>query len=263
MKFQDYLKNLGIKPGSNLLIHIGFKKLKAAFPGIIIESVINSLEKLVTETGSIIVPSFTYCFKKISGDYEIFDRETSPSKVGAFSEAFRRSKDVIRTSSATHSFLLWGQVKKYFDFTNSPISPLGKVSVLEWIANINNSFILTLGTDFSSMTFCHYLEIITPVPWANYAPWDFMNVVNIGVSVSGEQHLIEIPGCSKSFINFEKYLIQNGKINPSRYGVLKSYLIPVSLLMDEGIKFFKTHWELLLCKKGSCSFCDARRKRYL
>ncbi|PIS27377.1 MAG: hypothetical protein COT43_11035 [Candidatus Marinimicrobia bacterium CG08_land_8_20_14_0_20_45_22] len=47
---------------------------------------------------------------------------------------------------------------------NSPYRPLGNGSILEWLSNRSNAFVLLLGVDFSAMSFFHYLENRAPVP---------------------------------------------------------------------------------------------------
>lgn len=209
MNFQEHLIQLGVKEKQNIIVHSSFKRIVSAFPQISANDVIKSLKNLITPDGSIIFPAFTYCFKKLTDDFEIFNIVNSKSKVGLLSEIFRQSEDVIRTSSPTHSFSLWGSVTKFFDERNSPESPLGKGSVLEWLTKQPNSFVLMLGTDFSSLSYGHYLEVVAKIPWYDFSPWDYMNVLPIGVSTKGEHKLKEIPGCAKGFINFEKYLVEN------------------------------------------------------
>jgi aminoglycoside 3-N-acetyltransferase len=247
----------------NIIIHSGFKKLLDPFNGISPQNVIKSLIQIVTSNGSIIFPVFTYCFKKSTGDYEIFNCENSESKVGLLSETFRLSDDVIRTSSPTHSFTLWGKIKNHIDSANSPESPLGKGGVLEWLTTNSNSYVLMLGTDFSSLTYGHYLEIQAKVPWYDFSPWDYLNVLPIGVSVNGEQKLKEIPGCAKSFVNFESYLLQKKLIKEYEYEGLSAYFINVKLLFDEGMKYFAKQFDKLLCPENTCQACDTRRRKYL
>ncbi|WP_337866630.1 AAC(3) family N-acetyltransferase [Ignavibacterium sp.] len=118
---------------------------------------INDLKNIITNNGSIIFPVFTYCFTKSTGDYEIFHPAKSISKVGILSETFRLSSEVIRTSSTTHSFALWGKITNEIYTTNSPESPLGKGSVLDWLTKNLNLYVLMLGTNFSSLSYVHYL----------------------------------------------------------------------------------------------------------
>jgi aminoglycoside 3-N-acetyltransferase len=263
MNFKQYLINIGIESGQSIIVHSSFKEIKSSFISILPEYVISNLKEIITENGSIIFPTFTYCFKKSSGDYEVFDRLNSKSKVGLLSETFRMSEGVIRTSSPTHSFALWGNVKSEMSETNSPESPLGEGSILDWLTKQPNSYVLMLGTDFSSLTFGHYLEIISKVPWFDFSPWDYMNVLPIGVSIDGEQKLKEIPGCAKSFVNFEKYLLEKELIKRYDYKSLSSYFIDIGMLLNEGIKYFSNHYEKLLCPASACLACKSRRERFL
>lgn len=261
--FLEYLYQLNLSQSINIIVHSSFKKIRSAFPQLAPVDIINDLKDIINSSGSIIFPTFTYCFKKSSGDYEIFDRSNSKSKVGLLSETFRLSDGVIRTSSPTHSFALWGKIKNEIDEANSPESPLGKGSVLDWLTYQPNSFVLMLGTDFTSLTYGHYLEIEAKVPWYDYSPWEYMNVLPIGVSVTGEQKLKEVPGCAKGFIKFEEHLLENDLIKKFEFNELRSYLISIKLLYEEGMKYFSENYRELLCPAGTCPACDSRRKKFL
>lgn len=261
-RFDKFLSHIGVQKGQHILVHSAFRKIRDAFPALSIETLIHMLQQILTPEGSIIMPAFTYCFERSSGDHEIFDREKSPSKVGAVSEIFRMMPDVVRTASATHSFSLWGKISRVIDPDHSPDSPLGKGSVLDWLANHSETFILLVGVDFTAMSFCHYLEAQAPVPWADYSPWDYLNVRKVGVSTNGKQALIEIPGCSRSFINFENYLLQQKMIASVGEKNLKSYFLRVETIYQEGIKYIRTDPENFLCPKTSCRTCDSRHEFY-
>lgn len=261
--FSDYLYQLNLSNTINIIVHSSFKRINSAFPRTTPNDVIENLKGIVTSSGSIIFPTFTYCFKRSSGDFEVFDRLKSKSKVGLLSEVFRLSDRVIRTSSPTHSFALWGKITNDIDEQNSPESPLGKGSVLEWMTNNPDSYVLMLGTDFSSLTYGHYLEVEAKIPWYDFSPWDYMNVLPVGVSINGEKKLKEIPGCAKSFINIEKYLIEKKLIKKCECGGLSSYFISIKLLYDEGMNFFPNHYDRLLCPQDICPACDSRRRKFL
>ncbi len=260
-KFKELLIETGVMQSSHIMLHSSFKNIRKAFPSLSIELLIKTLQEQITPSGSLIMPAFTYCFKKANNNHEIFDRINSPSKVGAVSEVFRNSPGVIRTSSPTHSFSLWGNIKNEIDKTNSPESPLGKGSVVEWLSQKENSFILLLGADFSSLTFCHYLEIITPVPWSNIFPWEYHGITNIGISNFKEQVLQEVPGCAKSFIHFQNYLEKIIMIENKTYFSLNVFFLPISFLLKEGKNYFKNNHDKLLCSKETCPACDERRHK--
>jgi hypothetical protein len=90
-----------------------------------------------------------------------------------------------------------------------------------------------------------------------------MNVLPIGVSIDGEQELKEIPGCAKSFVKFESYLLEKKLIRKYEYDGLSAYFISVKLLFDEGMKFFSEQYNKLLCLPNTCKACDSRRRKFL
>ncbi len=259
--YLKFFKSFGLEKGQHIIVHSSFRNIKQAFPETRIETMIEALKETITENGSLIMPAFTYCYKKSKGDYQIFDRKNSKSRVGAVSEVFRNSENVIRTSSPTHSFSLWGKAARRIDKNKSPSSPLGKNSVLDWLTNQDNSFVLLLGVDFTALSYGHYLEEVAEVPWADISPWDYMNVEKIGVSKNGKQKLKNIPGCSKSFKNFENYLLEKGITVPFNYKNLTGYFISIQKLYNSGLKFFRKSTQELLCPRGTCQACDTRRKK--
>ena len=263
LNFKDYLLKLGLKACDHIIVHSSFKSISSAFTESTPDEIIRVMQDIITPSGSLIFPTFTYCYKKSNESYEVFDSINSKSKVGLLSEIFRKNEGVIRTSSPTHAFAVWGIIKEDIKNDNSPDSPLGKGSVLEWLTKKGNTFILMLGTDFSSLSYGHYLEIAAEVPWYDYSPWEYLNVLPIGVSNLGEQKLMEIPGCSKSFVNFEKHLLQKKYIVKYSYNHLESYLISVQDLYTFGTKYFNEKYFDLLCPKGECKACDSRRLKFL
>ena len=263
MQFKDFLEKIGVSKGQNIIVHSSLRSINIAFNRISPNQVIDELKLAVTEHGSLIMPVFTYNFKKSNDGYERFDAIHSTSKTGALTEVFRNCDDVNRTSSPTHSFAIWGKIKNEIKESNSPESPLGENSVLHWLAKNNNSFVLLLGTNFSSLSLIHYYEILFKVPWHNYSPWDYMNVLPIGVNQLNEQNLIELPGCSKSFTSFESYLIEKYFVQNNFYKGMKYYFIDINKLTLEAEIFFKNNYKELLCKEGTCQACDSRRRKYL
>lgn len=262
-RLREYLFEAGLRPAEHLIIHSSFRKIKEAFPGITPEEVIETLKEISCPEGSLVFPAFTYCFKKRMGSYEVFDRLTSPSKTGILSEVFRKSAGVKRTSSPTHSFLLWGKASEEIDSGNSPESPLGAGSVMEWLAQAERSYVLMPGTDFTSLTIGHYIEIVSKLPYLSLSSWNHLNVLSCGASNNGTQQLKEIPGCSRGFIKFEKYLSEHGYIEKFSRNGLESYYLNIKTLLEHGRKYLKENPSGLLCTKGTCPACDERHNYFL
>jgi aminoglycoside 3-N-acetyltransferase len=259
----SFVRSLGLDEGQHVIVHVSFRRVRSTFPYLTIEELIGALQDTVTPLGSIIIPTFTYCFKRTDGTSTIFNRTETPSVVGGVSEVFRQMSGVVRTSSPTHSFGLWGKAANGISSDNNPTSPLGEGSVLDWLVRQPDSCVLMLGTNFSSLSLGHYIETKTPVPWANYSPWPNGDCANVGVSEAGETPLREVPRCSKQFVAFEEYLLARGLLHRQKAEALHAYCFPTRLLLSEGLRFFQEHARELLCPAGECELCDARREKFL
>lgn len=260
---QHFLQQLGLRAGQHLLLHTSFRALAAAFPDITPRRLIEQVQKTIGAEGSLIMPAFSYCFKTIKPGYPHFDRAKTPSAVGTVAETFRLSPEVIRTSSATHSFSLWGKAAREICSENAPTSPLGVGSVLEWLAGDENSAVVMLGVNFRALTFGHYLEVIAPVPWVDVMPWGHLGILPVGVSNNSEQELQQVPGCSGGFVHLENTLIANGRLQPFMHHSLRALYVPVTMLMNAGLTAVRLQPENMLCPAGGCVPCDVRREWYI
>lgn len=264
MKFNLFLDKIGLSENQNVIFHSSLRSIKLAFPGIKPQKVINNLQCNLTGNGSLIMPVFTYNLKQLNvTQYKIFNKDHTPSETSALTEIFRKTPNVKRTSSPTHSFALWGKVSNEISEDNSPVSPLGKGSVLEWLVNNDNSYVLMLGTDFSALSLIHYYEVMYKIPWYDFFPWRHMYYITVGVSTRGNQKLKEIPGCSKSFTSFEKYLEGKKVIQRNFFQGMKYYFIEINKLTAEAKFFMENNYIDLLCAKGTCKACDSRRNKFM
>ncbi|MDZ7411096.1 MAG: AAC(3) family N-acetyltransferase [candidate division KSB1 bacterium] len=256
----EYLHQLGLRPGQHALLHGSLRAVRRAFPRCRAEEVLAALQRILTANGSLIMPTFTYCFKRVAGGVVPYEAATTPSKTGFLSEHFRQNPGVIRTASPTHAFALWGRVTEEVGADNSPTAPLGRGSVLEWLHARDTAVVVMLGVDFSALTFGHYLEHAAGLPGLRNFPWTHAGILPVGVSTTGEQPLEEVPGCSRSFIHLEKHLLEQQCLVPYEHAGLRSYLISVARLYEEGLAFLREHPDGLLCAAGTCQACDTRRQ---
>lgn len=253
------LQAAGLKAGHHVLLHVSFKAVQRKFPEITITQLLNMLcQILYKESGSLIMPAFTYSFKGVP-DKEIFNKDISPSKTGAVSEVFWSSFPGHRTSSPTHSFFLTGYAAQQISSENNPTQPLGKDSPLEWFANQPDSYVLHLGTDFTSSSFIHYLESFFALPYIEQFCWSHHNLEPAGISTTGIIPLQHCPGCSKAFNNLLYYFIEHGCLKQSTAELLH-YYISARDFMEWSRSALLSQPEMLLCKKGTCAPCDFRRQ---
>lgn len=169
---------------------------------------------------------------------------------------------IVTTCSATHSFFALGEAAQSVGQDNAPESPLGDGSLLDWLAQQAHACSFLFAVDLSALSFCHYLEVKAPVHGLWRFPWSHVGILPVGISVAGEQPLREVPGCSKSFVAFQSYLLSRKKVRRVRRGRFWAYLLELNFLLSEGLRFFRKHAQLLFSAPGTCPAFDERRRAF-
>lgn len=259
-KLQSFLFESGLQPGQHVVVHGSFSKIRNALEIETPEAFLFALQEHLTDSGSLIIPAFTYCYKGKTPE-ERFNPETSNSKTGIISEVFRKLDGVKRTHSPTHSFAIWGAFNSLVQNNISPESPLGWGSPLSYLLGTKDSYILLAGTDFSSMSFIHFLEVYFRIEYVNYFPWCHLKIEPVGLSDEGEQRLVEVPGCSKSFTNLELALEDEGYFLSKEFNGMEYKLINVRGLLFFSTVFIQDHYRSLLCIEPECKPCAFRRMK--
>lgn len=154
------LSDLGIKSDDTICVHselFNLGKLRTS-KNDFLSSIIKCLQECISESGTLIMPTFTYSFCK----NEIYNKKTSPSTVGVLSEYFRSLDQVCRTNDPIFSFAVWGKDKK--EYLKPTKSCFGKDSVYD-ILQSKNGKILLFGTSKKGYTFTHYVEELAHVSY--------------------------------------------------------------------------------------------------
>lgn len=144
-------KKLGLISGDVLLVHSSFKSFGGVEGGP--QAVVNALRSILTEEGTLIVPTFNYDFC----DGKPYDVKKTPSKMGIISELVRTDSNSKRTLDPVFSFAILGKHRDYLvnlrnDHSFGPNSIFAKLRELD-------AKIMIIGLDYNeSMTFFHHIE---------------------------------------------------------------------------------------------------------
>ena len=167
------LARCGVTAGSTLVVHSswlpynGFRGKPA--------DLVRALKNAVGPEGLLVMTSMPYhnmTSAEWLGREKAMDVRRSPSMMGLISEVFRRSPGVVRSLSATHPLLAWGNRAEDFvaghqdsDRPFGPDSPFARL--LE-----RDALILGIDAPFSSFTFTHFVEdyLADTLPVALYVP---------------------------------------------------------------------------------------------
>lgn len=176
---QDWRK-AGLADGDTVLLHSNIKRLSLRLARQKLRpdpvTIVQSFLAAIGPGGTLLIPAFNFDFTR----GQAFDRRTSPSQMGALSEAARTMPDAVRTGHPLYSFVALGAGRHRFAAIDnrsgygldSPFATLlhsdGKIAVLDL-------------PDQNSMTFYHYVEECEGVDYRYHKTFE-------GTVVDGEGH---------------------------------------------------------------------------
>ncbi len=156
--FLAVLRGLGVGKGDALMVHSSYRK-NNGFLGRPVD-MCRLLMEVVGPTGLLVMPSMAYTdsSKKYLMRGKPMNVRFTPSHMGLLSEVFRRNRDSVRSLSATHPLVAWGELADQFVAGHErAVVPFGEGSPFEKLYE-RGAKILCIDTGFESITFTHFVE---------------------------------------------------------------------------------------------------------
>lgn len=177
-------KNLGVEPGSVVIMHSALSKLGWTIGGPV--SVIQAMMDILTPDGTLIMPTFTAGNTEPSGwenppvpeewwpiirqHTPAFEPKITPTRgMGIIVETFRTFPGVYRSNHPVSSFTVWGKHAKKITKNHTLHSDIGEGSPLARIYDLDGQ-ILLLGVTHSNNTSLHLAEYRTEYYGKKYQP---------------------------------------------------------------------------------------------
>ncbi|MBO8232386.1 hypothetical protein CU311_06785 [Prochlorococcus marinus str. MU1402] len=181
-----------IKPGDDLLVHSSLKNIGFFHPSP--EIIIDNLEKILTELGTLIMMSDTRSFAETKS-FSL----TQKSETGLLSECFRKRSNVKRSTVPMISFCASGaRSSLYTEIYNSY---LDKSSPFTHLLK-NNGKIMLFGIGFQKCTLYHLAEERYQVPYNFYKTFK-------GHLISGDQ---KVPISQRYFVRKNLKTKKNNRV---------------------------------------------------
>nr|WP_321242374.1 AAC(3) family N-acetyltransferase [uncultured Tolumonas sp.] len=157
-------RSVGIEQGDTVLIHANSIRamvaLRRAGVSATPENILASFIDAVGDTGTLLFPLFNFGFS--SG--QPFDLRTTPSQMGALSEAARLHPVAIRTAHPIYSFAVIGPQKERFAQCEN-ISGYAADSPFGLLKELGGKIALLDVNDQGAMTYYHHIEEIMRVDY--------------------------------------------------------------------------------------------------
>ena len=152
------LKKVGLHKGDGVMLHSSMSVFGKIDGGP--QTVVDSIIEVVGDTGLIVMPSYplTTKMKNYLDQGITFDIRSTPSKMGAITECFRKMPDVYRSIHPTHPVCARGTGAKELVAGHEYCStPFCEGSPFDKIVN-KNLYLLLFGVDFGPVTIYHVFE---------------------------------------------------------------------------------------------------------
>ncbi|MBT3581391.1 AAC(3) family N-acetyltransferase [bacterium] len=272
---QEFAK-LAIPKGSNIEMHSSLSSFGFIKGGS--KTLIKIIKEIIGKNGLILMPALTLetevskefsetinsepeslDVEKLKKKQKYFDENMPVSKeIGIVAETFRKDKETYRTNHPYLSVSLWGanakKLAEYYsnkDTSMSEHSPIGEILK-------NDGYVLTLGTDFSTICLLHTAEYLAKVPYTKYKKFS-------ATKINHKKIIKELysTGHSMEFRKLEGFLYTDQISNKSiQIGDSTVRLIKAKDLVNCAVNILKQDPSFFLCKDLGCITCQARR-RYL
>lgn len=135
---------------------------------------LESLQRKVGETGTLLIPTFNWDFCKGIP----FDYVKTSCRTGALGTAALKRQDFVRTKHPIYSFAVWGKDRDWLFEQDEPNS-FGENSLFDYMYR-KDAKALVIGLDaMDGLTFMHHVEQMVGVPFrfhkifaADYTDWN-------------------------------------------------------------------------------------------
>jgi aminoglycoside 3-N-acetyltransferase len=160
----------GLTDGDTVLVHSSLRRTLGviAEPGMQdpVGTVLRSFREAVGPAGTLLLPLFNFDFTKGVP----FDMRTTPSQMGALTEAARNCLGAVRTGHPIYSFaVLGGHAERFRDVVNQ--SGYGADSPFARLRELGGKIAVLDLRDQHSMTFYHHVEEMLDVPYRFHKAW--------------------------------------------------------------------------------------------
>lgn len=254
VKKEDILLSLDlmdIKKGDVLLVHSALSSIGHVEGGA--DTVIDALLEAAGDEGTVVMSTLT-------GWFEPFDADNTPSAVGKISEVFRQRKNARRSLHPVHSVAAIGKHAKFITEGHDRCETgCGESTPYLKMKELNGKVIL-LGVDMDRNTVMHSLEELIDAR--------YLRVLDIPAPTYMEGYmdkkftLRKFPPGHRDFIGITPILRRHDAIIEGRIGYAAVKVIEIRKLFEIGLKVLENDALFFICHNPNCNSCHWSRLLY-
>ena len=242
-----------------LAMHSSFRSVGPVERGA--ETLIDSVLDALGPDGTLMVPTHTYNYCLWST--RPYDRDETPSRVGALTELIRRRDGAHRSLHPTHSVAAIGADAAALTQGHLNSSPTGPGCPWDRL-RLAGGDVLMLGTRLDTCTIIHLAECLAETPYLDVTFISGERTMTAfyvdGRGVKTYVQLSQIPGCSANFNAVMPLLDAAGLLRRGKVGNSDAMLMPAREGVDTIVAALRERPDMLLCNRPECQLCPHRKQ---
>ncbi len=238
------LRSLGLKAGDKVIAHSALSAFGRVKGGA--DAVIDALLEVLGEEGTLLMPTM--------GGGQPFDIRTTPSRVGAVTETFRKRPGVLRSLHPSHSVCAYGKDAAWF-VAGHERAPTAYNEGTPYRRILDFGKILLLGVDQDRNTCLHAIEAMAGAPYLRTIQRDYIDRDGRVKTMTIEQ----MAGPHRDFIGLDRRFREAGVMTIGKIGAAVCRLMDGPGVVRVGLEAFREDPAAVLCDNPYC--LDCRRQR--
>lgn len=241
-------RGLGLNSGDGVLVHSSLSSLGRVDRGA--ETVVDALRETVGDDGTVMMPTFTRYDRP-------YNPETSPSTVGAITEAFRKRPAAVRSAHPTKSVAVIGPDADSLLSDHDPRNSIGPASPIHRLIDERDADVLLLGVDHTANSALHVAERLAGLPYRD----QFAETMIRQGDGSTETVTVNRVHCSRGFDVIGSITRRLGIERTGYVGDATARLLDGTALLSLVVELLEERPGLLLCDVPDCERCAYGRRR--
>jgi aminoglycoside 3-N-acetyltransferase len=256
----DDLRKIGVREGDCLIVHSSFRSLGLADASP--TDVIRTLIEAVGQSGTLMMPTFTYCYAGI-WNVRPYNPGTTPSRfMGILAETLRSYPGALRSGSPTYSVAAFGAHAESLTAGRENVGGLGAGSSFEDAYRLG-ARILLIGVGSNRNSTIHYAEHASGLPVCDIPYRAFWGRTALLERDGGavEIPLTDFPGCSTDFGAADEYLVEKDLMTHGMVCSAGCLFMKSRDVVDAIAARLRQTPDWLFCNAVTCEPCTLRRRR--
>jgi len=254
VKKQDILLSLDlmdIKKGDIILVHSALSSIGYVDGGA--DAVIDALLESVGEEGTVVMSTLT-------GWFEPFDADKTPSAVGEITEKFRRRENAHRSLHPVHSVAAIGKHAEYITAGHDKCETGCGAGTPYYKLRDMDGKVMLLGVDMDRNTIMHSLE--EEINALYLRTLDIPAPVYIDDHENKKFTLRKFPPGHRDFIGFTPILRRREALIEGNIGDAAVKIMEVKKVFEIGLDILKHDPLFFICHNPQCNSCHWSRLLY-